>query len=413
MKRLLCTSLLIVFCFGLIPAKAFDSAENLDKTVAYALERYADPSYGDEWIVFGLARSGRNVPDSYYDLYMQNAPGDFLNEREQTRIVATDYARLALTLAAIGQTPESFCGENILTYLADMSFLEESNLSGFVYALLAFDSKHYEIPKIDSAQCADREKLLEAILSYEVSGGGFSLLRDGAFDVDITAMAVTALAPYQKDPKVSGVIDRAKVKLSEAQLTTGGFASYDAETSESAAQVIVMLSALGIDAVTDDAFLSNGNSAMDALLSFQKENGAFSHKAGGNANTIATSQALYAMCAYERFTQSRNTLYDLTDVSRDVSLSEDVYISDAYISGNGVYIQANAEQNCQKIMIASLSKDGRIIEILTKTIQLTADMQTFYLQSSYIENADTVKVFVFDDLSNLKPSADVSKLSRK
>ena len=413
MKRFVSLSLIILLCFGFLPAEAVSVTAEIDKTVSYALGKYASPGYGDEWIVFGLARSGRAVPEDYFNTYVQNAAEELKTEQERNRVAATDYARLAITLSAIGQTPENFAGENILTYLSDMSFLEKSNLSGYVFALLAFDSKSYVIPNNGSEAFADREKIVDAILSYEVADGGFSIIRGESLDIDLTAMAVTALVPYQAKAAVAGAISRARAKLSAVQFETGGFASYDNENPESAAQVIVMLSSLGENAAEADDFLKNGSSALDSLLSFQKENGAFSHKIGGNANSIATGQALHALCAYERFNQSLNRLYDLSDVARDVSLCTDIFISDACLSGDTVSIHGQAAEACRKYMIVSSQKKGRTINIAVKPIALNNSLQSFSVQSEAIKNADTVKVFVFDDFVGLKPATEYTVLSRK
>ena len=65
----------------------------------------------------------------------------------------------------------------------------------------------------------------------------------GESDVDITAMALQALAPYQQ--QYPEVIDAALNVLSAAQTVTGGFESWGAQSSESCAQVILALTALG------------------------------------------------------------------------------------------------------------------------------------------------------------------------
>ena len=56
-------------------------------------------------------------------------------------------------------------------------------------------------------------------------------------------MALQALAPYQQ--QYPEVIDAALNVLSAAQTVTGGFESWGAQSSESCAQVILALTALG------------------------------------------------------------------------------------------------------------------------------------------------------------------------
>ena len=94
----------------------------------------------------------------------------------------------------------------------------------------------------------------------------------------------------------------------------GGFSGIDGSSSESIAQVIVALSALGIDADQDPRFIKNGVSALDALLAFQLEDGSFKHIADGKSDGMATEQAYYALTAYFRMVEGKTALYDMTDV---------------------------------------------------------------------------------------------------
>ena len=61
-----------------VPANAAVSQSDLQKAVessaAYMLQAVKDPqvgSIGGEWAVIGLARSGYNMPQSYYDKYLK------------------------------------------------------------------------------------------------------------------------------------------------------------------------------------------------------------------------------------------------------------------------------------------------------------------------------------------------------
>lgn len=92
-----------------------------------------------------------------------------------------------------------------------------------------------------------REKLVQTILDAALENGGWALTGTTA-DPDMTAMAMQALAPYyDTDENVRAAVDKALDVLSAAQLPTGGFVSWGSENSESCAQVIVALTALGID----------------------------------------------------------------------------------------------------------------------------------------------------------------------
>ncbi|MCQ4775812.1 hypothetical protein NE634_19420, partial [Lacrimispora saccharolytica] len=79
-------------------------------------------------------------------------------------------------------------------------------------------------------------------------------------------------------------------------------------------QVIVALTAMGIDPNTDSRFVKNGKSVIDALLTYANADESFKHVLKGDANQMATEQAYYALTAYERFTGGKTRLYDMTDV---------------------------------------------------------------------------------------------------
>ena len=64
--------------------------------------------------------------------------------------------------------------------------------------------------------------------------------------------------------------------------------------------MLVALSTVGINAHKDSRFIKSGNSALDALCAFYV-GGGFAHMANGGANSMATEQAAYALCAYDRF----------------------------------------------------------------------------------------------------------------
>lgn len=109
-----------------------------------------------------------------------------------------------------------------------------------------------------------KSQCVDLLLSRECDGGGWALGL-GAAEADITAMAITALAPYKK---AAAAIERGVEKLSALQNANGSFSSGGVETSESCSQVLVALSTVGINAHKDSRFIKNGNSALDALCAF-------------------------------------------------------------------------------------------------------------------------------------------------
>lgn len=278
-------------------------------------------SVGGDWAVLGLSRSGYAVPASYYSDYaervaeaMQQARGSLSGTKY------TEYSRLILALTAIGEDVTDVGGYNLLAKLADFDSVKKQGMNGLIFALLALECHDYEVPTIEGISThTSRELLLQELLSREITAadgtvGGFALTGNVA-DPDVTAMALQALAFYQDNAKVQPVIERGISALSRLQDNKGGFAAWDSRNSESVAQAIVALCALGIDPQTDSRFIKEENSLLDALLSFYVEGGGFAHLATDEkADAMATEQGLYALAAYQRLQKGQTALYDMSDV---------------------------------------------------------------------------------------------------
>ena len=158
---------------------------------------------------------------------------------------------------------------------------------------------------------ATRNLYVNYILGKELTGGGWALSGKNA-DADVTAMVLQALAPYRAgNKKVQAAVDRGVKKLSAMQNAKGGFTMNNTTASESTAQVLVALTALGID-WNDSRFVKKGNSTVDHLLSCYVKGKGFVHTAGGEVNTMATEQGFYALVAAERYYTGKHSLYDMT-----------------------------------------------------------------------------------------------------
>ena len=268
-------------------------------------------TFGSEWLVIALARSGRDVPDSYYDSVVravQSAKGQLSDKK------STEYARTILALTAIGKDPTDVGGYDLLAGLADMDDVTYQGINGAIFALLALDSGKYDVPAAaEGGTQVTRDGLVAYILAQQLSDGGWALSGSSA-DPDVTAMALQALAPYRTgDETVDAAVDKGVQLLSDMQLSDGGYSSWGTLNSESCAQVLIALATLGIDPASDSRFAKNGLTVLDALLAYAVSGG-FRHTVDGEADAIATEQALCALTAYARLLDGKTALYDMTDV---------------------------------------------------------------------------------------------------
>ena len=296
--------------------KHADLMANLDtiyKTTGDFMATLGTPtvnSTGGEWMVIGLARSGRTVPAGYYDNVVEygKAKADANERLHPTKV--TDNARVILALTAIGKDVTNVGGHNLLKGLDNMAYVQAQDINGPIFTLIALDSHNY--PTMGDVT---REKLIQVILDAQLNDGGWDLSA-GKADPDMTAMAIQALAPYYKtNETVKAAVDKALEALSALQRTDGGFDSWGTVNSESCAQVIVALTALGIDPTADSRFVKNGHTVLDALAGFYVTGGGFRHTAGGERNDMATEQGYYALAAYYRFANTQTRLYDMSDVT--------------------------------------------------------------------------------------------------
>lgn len=300
--------------YAKLVAELGKKADSVYKTTGDYLAKLGTPgvgSIGGEWMALGLARSGRTVPEGYYDAVVKYVKDNIDSNGRLDKNKATENARIILALTAIGKDVTNVDGHDLLAGLNEMSYLSKQGINGAIFTLIALDSHSYT-----PAGDVTRDKLVQAILNAQISGdGGWSLDGKNA-DVDMTAMAIQALAAYYKsNSSAKKAVDKGLSWLSSVQQNDGGFTSWGAANSESCAQVIVALTALGIDPAKDSRFIKNGVSVLDALCSFAVNGGGFKHLATEtSANGMATEQGFYALVAYYRLLNGQSSLYDMADV---------------------------------------------------------------------------------------------------
>lgn len=256
---------------------------------------------GAEWYVFALSQYG----DYDFTRY-EKALLTYLEEH--TVRSAVSRLKYLLCLAAIGSNS---------TYLNEVpdTSVGEMGLMSWVFGLHlgsnGMSGERYGIPEMQ-----------KVLLSLQCEDGGWAI--SGKYgDVDATAMTVQALAPYyESDAAVREAVEKALLFLSERQLEDGDYASYGVPNPESTAQVLVALSALGIDCAEDPRFCKNGCTLIDGIAKYAKEDGSFCHKEGGEGNATATEQVFYAMVAYRRLQDGKPSLYWLDAVHADSSDGE-------------------------------------------------------------------------------------------
>lgn len=276
-------------------------ASAVEKALAKVQQAVLQSESLSAWQAFGLAASGAKVPDGTYEVLVsevQSAQGSFRK--------VTDTEKMVLAVTALGHDAAGIGGYDLVAAIYDHPDLTRQGSNGLTYALLALDSAKYTVPK--EARWT-REKLVSTLLGEQNSDGGFALTKGSPSDVDLTAMALQALAPYRSQAEVDQSIERALHYLSQAQREDAGFASRGVVNSESAAQVLLALTALEIDPLTDGRFIKDKVTVLDQLLAYQQPEGTFSHLPGGESDVMATEQGLLALTAVQRFLDGGHSIF--------------------------------------------------------------------------------------------------------
>ena len=317
-----------------------------------------ESAYGSEWHILGLARSQYAGCDEIFEKYYEDVVKKIKDSKGVlSKNKYTEYSRAIVAVKAIGRNPKNTGGFDVTAKLLEKENVAIQGLNGPIWALIALNTDGYADSSAEFKKTA--KEYISYILDAEKDGGGWSLnSSETNADVDITGMALTALAPYYKeDSRVKEAADRALAWLSEVQKDDGAYASWGTVNSESCAQVTVALTSLGIDPNKDERFIKNGKSVIDGLLGFYTDGG-FKHVSTGKLNAMATEQGYYALTAYFRFTGGKTSLYDMSDTgdATPAALTKAKIVSVKSVSKKGVKITWNKVKTAKGYQIKYSAK---------------------------------------------------------
>ncbi|WP_051273536.1 prenyltransferase/squalene oxidase repeat-containing protein [Desulfotruncus alcoholivorax] len=272
-------------------------AEAIKGAEQYLVKKMSAPQYDGmlEWAMLGLYADNKNVQSFSLKREAQIARGVMIDANKNT-----DYQRSILGALAAGKNPDGYGGIKLLekVWLSQTprgKFADSINGQGdrlvnaHVWGIISLYAAGREI--------ADADKALQWLVDHQNTDGGFSIDTNmEESDVDMTAMAVIALACLGKDTSYPAV-QKALAYLKEQQNDDGTFGAWGTSTTESCAQVIQALVMLGIDPAGAE-WSKEGKNAVTGLLKYRLPNGSFSHGPERLPNDMATAQALIALVDY-------------------------------------------------------------------------------------------------------------------
>lgn len=283
------------------------SEQGIQGALKFILEDQSDTYvYGQEWVVYSFLQSGQTLTpeqrQAYYDSVLKEIQG--WTELQKP----TDMERVALALEAMGENIQDLNGIDLAAMIYDHPELA-SGSNELAYALLALDAVNIEIPQ--TAKWS-REDMITALLEFQTANGGFGL-GDGETDgIDVTAMALQALARYKdQDDRVAASIEKALSYLKSEMTPDYGFEG----SVESTAQVLLAVVALGIDPTQADSGFGTpyANLITNLMQYYSEEPAGFMHKQGEQPSVMPSLQALQALEAYQRYCNGEKGYWDLTD----------------------------------------------------------------------------------------------------
>ncbi|MCR5769523.1 MAG: DUF4430 domain-containing protein [Lachnospiraceae bacterium] len=306
-----------------------------------------------EWYILGISQypgfagSEKKSIEKALASY-RNLLEKYISENEVKN--ATARLKFSLAIAASGDQEQKGPGNDDTGISAGEQYIEKCMSDGTIGGLgvmslifglhLVNNGYIYDDGTVADGNISERWKysgdlLVTKLLAEQHKDGGWSVMGEYG-DIDVTAMALQALAPCVNDHETEGkengsnsgagssaydvgklkkAVERGVAFLSEYQLEDGAYKGFGVENAESTAQVLACLSALGIDCTKDERFIKNSNTIFDGLFKFALEDGSFSHELNNEFSATATVQVFYSLVSYIRMKKGMTPLYVLDSCS--------------------------------------------------------------------------------------------------
>ena len=252
-------------------------ASELNDGAQYLIKEVPEPEYGaigGEWTVTAVWNAASQYPKEYFENYYTRIEKTVKKcKGVLSEDTYTEYSRVVIALECINKDPKNVAGYDLTTPLMDYDKVSYQGINGVTYALMALDAGRFTGPRI---------RYINYIINSELPDGGWNLFGKGDADPDMTAMVLSAIAPYRNQYKVKKAI------ASSIHVINGNLSS-----SESISQCILAYDALKID--SEKALLKK------KLLRYQNHDGGFKHSLQDEeSNIMSTEQALMALSVFEK-----------------------------------------------------------------------------------------------------------------
>ncbi len=282
--------------------------------------------FGAEWVMLGRLRAldgaqGWKTKDADIQTYVATVMTAIQSGKLSRETVPTTIERVILTLTALGLDATDFCGQDLTAWLYENQNWNNYVSSDLIWSLIALDSGKY------TAADGYREALIQHLTEYQKQDTGAFFYSHGynADDVDMTAMAMIALAPYKDSDATAKKMYDAGWKFIESKRDDKG--NYGGEGSNS------------YDPCCTNAYVviakcAAGETGMEDTVSWMLKNclGEKGFNLNGEYNGMSTYQGMMAMAAYQRAKAGKAGLFNMSDVSKRV-----IQVAQPKVSGSRTY----------------------------------------------------------------------------
>ena len=257
-------------------------------------------SYGFEWYMISMLRAGKTIDEDILNEYYESVTTEVSGWDSDVK--PTDIERTALALTLMDKDITNINGVNLAELIYNSARLSEG-ANELAYALIVLDAAEAEVP--DTALW-NKEKIIEELLKFQASDGGFGLNDNSSSDVDMTAISLQALSPYKEIETVNEAIDKAFIYLKDSISSDYNYL----DNVNTTAQVLLAVATLKID-VTDsnNEFGDEFDNIITALEGYRNTEGN-GYLYEDNTNAMATVQVMQAYDAYRKAHKEGITYWD-------------------------------------------------------------------------------------------------------
>lgn len=292
-----------------------------------AADKAATCQFGAEWVMLGRLRAldgaqGWKTKDADIQTYVSSVMTAIQNGKLSRETVPTTIERVILTLTALGLDATDFCGQDLTAWLYENQNWNNYMSSDLIWGLIALDSGKY------TAVDGYREALIQHLTEYQKQDtGAFFYSPERAKDnVDMTAMAMIALVPYQEsNAKAKKMYDSGWKFIESYRRAQGNYKDPQLESDGCCTNAYVVIA---------KAAAGQKDYKMDAAVSWMLENYLVKNgfQYNGKLNGLSTYQGMMAMAAYQRAKAGKAGLFDMSDVSKRV-----IQVAQPKVSGSRTY----------------------------------------------------------------------------